>query len=112
VKVCATPGCPALTEGTRCEQHRKEKRRAEDKRRPNAAQRGYDQHWQRTRKHYLTAFPICQWHEGCLSPAVDVHHLDGEGPKGEHGHDWGNLQGLCHQHHSKVTATMQHGGFR
>lgn len=110
--VCAEAGCPALTEGTRCETHRKQKRRTEDARRPNARARGYDQHWERTRRSFLAAFPVCQWHEGCLNPAVDVHHLDGQGPNGGQGHDWSNLQGLCHPHHSKTTATMQPGGFR
>jgi 5-methylcytosine-specific restriction enzyme A len=112
VRVCAEPGCPTLTDQTRCTQHHKAKRKAEDKRRPNAQARGYDKHWQRTRTAYLTAYPICQWPEGCLTPATDVHHRDGQGPNGPAGHDWANLQGLCHSHHSKVTATMQPGGFR
>ena len=111
MRVCAEPGCPTLTDDTRCEQHRKAKRRAEDKRRPNARARGYDIHWERTRKDYLRAFPICQHPDGCLNHAVDVHHRDGQGPLGPKGHDWGNLMGLCHPHHSKLTATMQPGGF-
>ena len=112
MRVCAEPGCPALTEHTRCDTHRKAKRRAEDARRPNARQRGYDQKWNRTRRAYLAAFPICQWHEGCINPATDVHHLDGKGPRAAKGHDWMNLQALCHQHHSITTAREQPGGFR
>jgi 5-methylcytosine-specific restriction protein A len=111
VKICAEPNCPNLTTSTRCETHRKALRRKHDKRRPTARQRGYNAQWERTRRDYLTTFPICQWHEGCLSPAVDVHHIDGQGPKGERGHDWSNLMGLCHPHHSKVTATEQAGGW-
>jgi 5-methylcytosine-specific restriction protein A len=110
-RVCAEPGCPTLTEQTRCERHRKAKRRQEDKRRPNARQRGYDERWQRTRAAYLATFPICQHPDGCLISATDVHHLDGQGPLGERGHDWSNLQGLCHAHHSKVTATEQKAGW-
>ena len=79
--------------------------------RPSARQRGYDAQWERTREAYLTAFPICQHHEGCIEPATQAHHLDGKGPKGERGHDWSNLQGLCAQHHSQTTATEQPGGF-
>jgi 5-methylcytosine-specific restriction protein A len=86
------------------------KHRAKDTR-PSARARGYDQRWEQTRASYLAAFPICQHKAGCLEPATQVHHLDGEGPKGERGHDWGNLQGLCHSHHSQLTATEQPGGF-
>ena len=86
------------------------KHRSKDKR-PSASRRGYDAKWMQTRRSYLSAFPICQWHEGCIREATDVHHLDGQGPKGDKGHDWGNLQGLCHSHHSRLTATEQPGGF-
>lgn len=111
MKVCAEPGCPELTNTTRCPAHMKQKRRAEDKRRPNARQRGYDARWQQTRAQYLQAFPICQWPDGCLNPATDVHHRDGHGPRGDRGHDFSNLQGLCHAHHSKVTAREQAAGW-
>ena len=108
-KVCAEPGCPSLTQTTRCDRHRKERRRTQDKHRPSASERGYDRKWARTRRAYLKRFPHCQA-TGCTEPAVDVHHLDGEGPKGPRGHDWTNLQGLCHSHHSRIT--MQRGGIR
>jgi 5-methylcytosine-specific restriction protein A len=111
VKVCAEPGCPTLCRTTRCQRHSRAKRRESDRRRPNARQRGYDSAWRATRASFLRAFPICQWHEGCIAPATDVHHLDGQGPKGPQGHDWANLQGLCHAHHSRITATEQPGGF-
>lgn len=109
MRVCLD--CPVLTDQTRCEPCRKKKRRAEDQRRPGARARGYNEHWARTRRDYLAAFPICQHEHGCLEQAVDVHHLDGQGPLGEHGHDWGNLQGLCKPHHSQITATSQPGGW-
>jgi len=111
MKVCATPGCPALTDSTHCAEHYKAKRRASDRRRPSARARGYDSKWQATRKQYLTAFPTCQHHEGCIERATDVHHLDGKGPKGPLGHDWRNLAGLCHAHHSQITAREQSGGW-
>lgn len=79
--------------------------------RPSARARGYDHRWQQTRQRYLAMFPQCQWHKGCISPATQVHHLDGEGPKGQRGHDFGNLQGLCAKHHSQTTAQEQPGGW-
>jgi 5-methylcytosine-specific restriction protein A len=79
--------------------------------RPSASQRGYDHRWHTTRTQFLNAFPICQWHEGCIEPATDVHHLDGKGPLGEQGHDFGNLQALCHAHHSQLTAADHPAGW-
>jgi 5-methylcytosine-specific restriction protein A len=110
-RVCAEPGCPTLTEQTRCERHRKAKRRQEDKRRPNARQRGYDTQWSRFRAQFLRDHPICGWHQGCLAQATDVHHLDGQGPKGERGYDPSNCLQLCGPHHSMVTAREQRGGW-
>lgn len=110
-RVCAETGCPNLTTTTRCDTHTKQRRKAQDHNRPNARQRGYNTQWERTRRNYLAAFPICQHPDGCLNPAIDVHHRDGKGPLGPHGHDWHNLQGLCKPHHSQTTATMQPGGW-
>lgn len=118
MRVCACTGCsfcggrcPRLSDSTRCDGCRKQKRRREDKRRPSARERGYDAKWERTRTAFLQAHPICGWHEGCLALATDVHHLDGQGPKGPRGHDHSNLLQLCHQHHSQITATEQKGGW-
>lgn len=97
---CSVKGCPTLTWSNRCDEHQRE---AEAKR-GSSVERGYDTAWRRTRAAYLKAHPYCQDHGGCIAPATDVHHLDGLGPKGPQGHDWQNLQGLCHAHHSRITA--------
>ena len=107
MKVCATSGCPELTEGTYCDTHRKQKRKASDAKRPNARQRGYGVKWQRTRSLMLTLCPTCQ----CGEQATEVHHIDGLGPNGPRGHDYFNLEPLCKSCHSKRTATNQPGGF-
>lgn len=104
---CAEPGCPNLTDTTRCTTHHKAKRKASDRKRPNARRRGYGHRWQQTRARALTYMPTCQ----CGEPATDVHHLDGQGPNGPRGHDMLNLQTMCHSCHSKTTATAQPGGF-
>ena len=111
MRVCPEPGCPELTEGGRCERHRLEARRASDARRPSARKRGYDQRWEQTSSDYLAAHRFCEDEEGCIEPATEVHHLDGLGPLGPDGHDWNNLQALCHRHHSKRTARDQPGGW-
>ena len=106
--MCAEPNCPTLiTDSTRCELHRKAKRRAEDKRRPNARARGYDTKWERTRTTYLRDHPICENEQGCIEAATDLDHIDGN----PFNRDWSNYRGLCHRHHSQRTARDQPGGF-
>ena len=104
--------CNRLTDSTRCERCRKRKRRLDDKRRPTAAERGYDAAWRKTRAAYLKLHPYCEDESGCIEPADDVDHIDGQGPNGPRGHDPDNLRSLCHSHHSKRTARDQPGGFR
>jgi len=111
MRVCLEHGCGTLTKTTRCERHRKEKRRREDKRRPSARARGYDSKWERTRRRYLRAHPICEDESGCIDQATDVDHIDGLGPNGPHGHKDFNLRALCHSHHSQRTARDQAGGW-
>lgn len=103
--VCAEPGCPELTDSTRCETHRRAKRRADDRRRPSASRRGYDARWRAFAKDYLARHPACQW-AGCTAPATEVDHRDGQGPLGPHGYDEANLAGLCKPHHSTKTAAV------
>ena len=78
--------------------------------RPNSTARGYGHPWRRTRGRYLKHHPTCE-HEHCDQPAIEVHHLDGLGPKGPRGHKWDNLQALCKSHHSSITAHEQPGGW-
>lgn len=111
MKICAEPGCPRLTDSTRCETHRKQRRRASDAKRLSAGARGYDARWRKTRAAYLRAHPICQHEDGCIEPATDVDHIDGLGPKGPQGHDFENLRAYCHRHHSQRTARDQPGGW-
>lgn len=111
LRPCSEPGCPELVRGGKCEVHRLLDRKRSDRRRPGPRDRGYDTRWERTQAAYLAAHPYCEDEEGCIEPATDVHHLDGLGPLGPRGHDWDNLQSLCHPHHSKRTARDQPGGW-
>lgn len=106
VHVCAEPGCPELTDGTRCDEHQKAKRRASNAGRTSSAKLGYDERWKRTRRAFLRDHPLCP----CGRRATDVDHIDGRGPLGPHGHDHANLQALCHSCHSSKTARYD-GGF-
>jgi len=105
-RVCSQPGCPALTDGGRCDAHN----RAADKARGSSTKRGYDAKWRRTRRRYLKAHPIC-CEPDCMRLATDVDHIDGLGPLGPDGHNPDNLRAYCHPHHSQRTARDQPGGW-
>jgi uncharacterized protein YjhX (UPF0386 family) len=42
LRPCSTPGCPTLTAGGPCEQHRRARQRDHDERRGTSTERGYD----------------------------------------------------------------------
>lgn len=89
-------------------------RKRVDRDRPTAAARGYDRRWQATRTAYLAEHPLCECDRCAPLPvqplAEDVHHIDGRGPLGPHGHCWHNLAALTHACHARITAT-QNGAF-
>jgi 5-methylcytosine-specific restriction protein A len=117
--VCATPGCPHLTEpgSSYCAECQRQRRAASDARRPSATQRGYDARWARTRARYLASHPTCECDDCLALPmherprATDVDHRDGLGPLGPRGHDWSNLRAMSHEHHSRRTARDQRAGW-
>lgn len=115
LRICLEPGCPTLFEkdgNPRCKAHRTKKRT--DRETPN--QQAYagigslGRQWRRVRAEQLRRFPICQWHEGCISPAEHVHHLDGKGPAGQRGLDPTNLASLCVPHHAQEEAAIRPRG--
>ena len=101
LRVCAEPGCPlAAPAGGYCPEHRAGHAARRARRRPPSSARGYDAAWRRTRAAILRARPAC---ERCGAPATDVHHVDGQGPRGPRGHDPANLEALCAPCHSRET---------
>lgn len=118
VRVCCEPGCPQLTHGTtRCETHRKAKRRTSAAaRRDTPQQRMYagtgaqGRAWRRARADYIRTHPVCEDEEGCIQPTEHVHHRDGD-PLGPQGLDPINFQGLCLHHHSRKTARETPAGW-
>jgi 5-methylcytosine-specific restriction enzyme A len=57
---CGEPGCNVLTDGKRCDLHRRAQVREYDQHRPSAAKRLYGREWQRESKLFLRAHPLCQ----------------------------------------------------
>lgn len=118
LRVCCEPGCPSLSDQSRCESHRRERRKASAKaRRRTPAQLAYagvgpiGRAWRKARAKYVRLHPICQDEAGCIEPTAHVHHRDGKGPLGARGLDPENFQGLCISHHSQKTAREQPAGW-
>lgn len=104
---CAYPGCPELVPvGQRyCEEHQKKRDREYEKyqRDPKTRHR-YGRSWQKVRKRYITANPLCErcLKEGRLTKAEQVHHIL---PLSEGGtSDESNLMSLCANCHAKIHA--------
>lgn len=66
--------------------------------------------WQKNRKMFLAAYPLCERHrmQGRLVPAVHVHHLAGKDE--DKRLDWDYLAGLCRSCHTSVTKVEESGG--
>lgn len=107
LRPCAAPGCPrpAVHGSSRCQEHAQRQQRSDP--RPNRHARGYGAEWERLRRAFLARHPWCMW-PGCGERATDVDHVV---PRSRGGTDeWGNLQALCHRHHSRKTATADRMG--
>lgn len=111
---CNHPGCSLLLPygQSYCEPHRKAKQQQSDAHRGSASQRGYTGAWQKARKYYLLAHPLCRMHEqqGRLEPASVVDHIIPH--QGDKTRFWDatNWQPLCKRCHDIKTAT-EDGGF-
>jgi len=100
---CRYPGCPNLTtEGSYCPEHTRLVNQQYEKQREIAdpyRKKFYgSRRWQNLRKIVLNRDPVCAI---CgVKPATDVDHVDGD----RDNNDPANLQGLCHECHSRKTA--------
>lgn len=110
LRVCSAPGCPELTDGGRCSQHR----RHADRARGSAAERGYNSPGHRRfRAGVLRRDPICVLCHRAPSRHADhwplsrrelvETHQDPNDPR------FG--RGLCGPCHSSQTAAHQPGGW-
>jgi len=106
---CAVSGCPVIGP---CPVHRRQPRvpapdapRLYDDRRGSSAQRGYGYAWQKRRKDFIAAHPICMscWRK----PTKDVDHIVPRSRGGSDGDS--NLQGLCGFCHKQKTARERRG---
>lgn len=101
---CVQSGCAALTYDGRCALHRRDTSDY-DRHRGSAHDRGYGADWRRLRARVLAEEPLCRHclRDGRVTAATDVDHITAKARGGTD--DRANLQPLCHQCHSRKTAT-------
>lgn len=101
---CSHPGCARVVEyGTKyCEEHAP-LHTCED--RGSAAARGYDRRWQKARKLYLQAHPLCVrcLEAGRYTKATVVDHIKPHRGDTKLFWDQDNWQALCKPCHDKKT---------
>jgi len=100
---CAYPGCPNLTDGQYCEEHRKQVDRSYNKytRSPDVHKK-YGRAWKRIRDRYVLEHPYCErcFAEGIITPVDEVHHIVPVSKGGTH--ERSNLMSLCQSCHNKI----------
>lgn len=103
IRLCLEPRCPqqAVYRG-RCGAHATTRNRQTRSRNTHVYN---SRRWKLLRRAYLFDHPLCET-EGCDLVATDVHHrhaIQDGGPAWE----YGNLEALCHAHHSQITRREQ-----
>lgn len=102
LKPCKHPGCPNLTEGKYCEEH---KPLHPD--RPSAESRGYNSKWRKMSQQYLRKHPLCVQclANGRYTEATVTDHIIPHRNRPELMWDESNFQALCKSCHDKKTWT-------
>lgn len=110
---CTEPGCPQLVAHGYCDQHRKQRRRQSDSRRPSASVRGYDHKWRKNAQAFLMFHPTCI---DCGNKATVPDHdptsradLLAQGVTDPDA--WHRMKPRCTTCHNKRTAQAQPGGW-
>ena len=100
---CGWPGCPKLTDGRYCEEHRKKADRQYNKysRAPDV-HRKYGRAWKRIRDRYAAEHPFCEmcYREGRMTLMDEVHHIVPISQGGTHAKE--NLMSLCQSCHTRI----------
>lgn len=102
-KPCRYPGCPNLTDGQYCEEHKsKTKRPYEKYGRNKTVRRRYGRAWKRIRDSYVKEHPFCEmcFEKGIIVAVDEVHHKKPLAEGGTHEKD--NLISLCKSCHAKI----------
>lgn len=104
---CAYPGCPRLSDGRYCEEHRRiVERQYEQHSRDPQVHRKYGRSWKRIRNSYAMAHPFCErcYAQGVLRHVEEVHHIVPISRGGTHATS--NLMSLCRSCHNQIHHEM------
>ena len=107
LKQCSQPGCRELTNGGRCNAHRRQDRKPFEiigRERGTTTERGYGASWRKIRDQVLAEEPCCRIcaAKGMTTASEEVDHVM---PKSKGGTDArANLQGVCNECHKLKTA--------
>ncbi len=100
---CAWPGCPKLTDGQYCEEHRVKAARNYNRysRAPDVHKK-YGRAWKRIRDAYAAEHPLCEkcLAEGRVTLTEEVHHIIPVSRGGTH--ERSNLMALCRSCHNRI----------
>ena len=103
MRPCSFPGCPNLTDGKYCEEHKSKA----SKERPSAGKRGYNSRWQKESKKFLETHPLCVLclEDHKVTEATVVDHIIPH--RGDMTLFWdkNNWQALCKHCHDVKTMT-------
>lgn len=90
-------------------QSERDRKRAIDRRRGTAAERGYDTAWRKVRDQHLREEPLCQMcmEAGRVTAATVVDHIVSIADRPDLRLDRSNLRSLCKPHHDARTARDQ-----
>lgn len=104
-RACGFPGCPRLAEEGKqyCAEHERQENARYDRysRAPDHGKK-YGSTWQRVRKRYAAAHPLCEMclKEGRYTPVEEVHHILPVSRGGTNAES--NLMSLCRSCHTKI----------
>ena len=100
---CRFPGCPKLSDGPYCEEHRKIVNRQYNRySRAEDVHRKYGRAWKRIRDRYAKEHPLCErcFDQGRVTLMDEVHHIVPVNRGGTH--DVSNLMSLCRSCHNII----------
>jgi 5-methylcytosine-specific restriction protein A len=107
-KPCAYPGCPNLTDGYYCDDHKSKGNFEYNhyRRDPNTNKR-YGNEWRKIRMRYIKSHPLCELclEEKRYTPAALVHHKRPLGDGGDNREE--NLMSVCVSCHAKLHAELE-----
>ncbi len=109
-KPCKHPGCPLMTDNDYCDLHAK----LHTSDRASAHERGYSSQWQKARKEFLKANPLCVQcqREGKTTAGTVVDHIKPHRGNQTLFWDETNWQPLCKKCHDvKTQASDRHPSY-